>query len=184
MELTTLVFKRPGPRNTEATLQAVRRRAEELGIRQFVVASTHGQTALGAMGVLKGLDPTIVAVSICAGFDDKGWTMSDAERKRLEEAGIRVLTSTHTLGDDVNEALGVTAPNRVVRQTLYRFCQGMKVAVEIALMAADAGLLDTDEEAIAVAGTDKGADTAIVVRPACSLQFDSLRILEVLAKPR
>ena len=39
-------------------------------------------------------------------------------------------------------------------------------------------------EIIAVAGTDQGADTAIVVRPAYSRQFKKLGILEVLAKPR
>ena len=86
--------------------------------------------------------------------------------------------------DDVSEALGATAPNRVVRETLYRFCQGMKVAVEIALMAADADLLDMNAEAIAVAGTGDGADTAIVFRPAHSRRFKRFSILEILAMPR
>ncbi len=42
----------------------------------------------------------------------------------------------------------------------------MKVALEIASMAAEVGLLPPGEEAIAVAGTDDGADTAVVLRPA------------------
>ena len=182
MQITSLVFDKPGPQNTDATLSAVARRAKELGIHQIVVASSHGKTALRAAELLGDLK--VIAVSICAGFDDKGWTMSPDEREGLETAGIPVLTGTHTLGDDVSEALGVIAPNRVVRETLYCFCQGMKVAVEIALMAADAGLLDMSSETIAVAGTDEGADTAIVVRPAHSRQFTKLGILEVLAKPR
>jgi hypothetical protein len=60
----------------------------------------------------------------------------------------------------------------------------MKVAVEIALMAADAGALDTSREAISVAGTGAGADTAIVIKPAFPRKFKEIEIREVLAKPR
>jgi hypothetical protein len=60
----------------------------------------------------------------------------------------------------------------------------MKVAVECILMAADAGLLDMDQEVIGIAGTDRGADTAIVCKPAYPRAFLALEILEVLAKPR
>jgi hypothetical protein len=114
----------------------------------------------------------------------EGWVMSDAERTVLEKQGIRVLTSTHTLGDDVNAAFGGTSPNLIVREALYTFCQGMKVAVEISLMAADAGLLDMSRELIAIAGTDEGADTAIVLKPTYSRNFKQLHIREILAKPR
>jgi hypothetical protein len=184
VEGKTLYFETPGRANTSATLAAARQRALELGIRQVVVASTHGYTALEAKKAFAGLDVHIVAVSICAGFDEEGWTMSAAERAQIEAQGIVVLTSLHSLGDDVSEALGRAAPNTVVRETLYRFCQGMKVAVEVAIMAADAGLLDTSLEAIAVGGTDEGADTAIVLTPACARHFRHLQIHEILAKPR
>jgi hypothetical protein len=60
----------------------------------------------------------------------------------------------------------------------------MKVAVEVALMAADAGVIDTSREAIAVGGTNAGADTAIVVKPACTRKFKEFEIRELLAKPR
>jgi len=159
-------------------------RAGQLGIRQVVVASSHGGTALAAQKAFAGLDARLVAVGITAGYSGMGWSMTAGERARLEEAGIRVLTSVHALGDDVNDALGFVAPNRVVRTTLYRFCQGMKVAVEVTLMAADAGLLDIDQEAIAIAGTGGGADTAVVVKPACCRNFEELEIREILAKPR
>ena len=110
--------------------------------------------------------------------------MTPRERAELEEMGIVVLTCTHALGDDVSEGLGVRAPNRIVRETLYRFCQGMKVAVEVTLMAADAGLLDPSKEALAIAGSGEGADTAIVVKPACTRKFREMEIREILAKPR
>ena len=184
MESKVLYFEQPGRGNTDATLQIARDRAEELGIKQIVVASSHGYTARRAKEVFAGLDIEIIAVSICAGFEDVGWTMASEERAELETVGITVLTSLHALGDDVSEAFSSNAPNRIVRATLYRFCQGMKVAVEVAIMAADAGLLDMIGEVIAIAGTDEGADTAIVVQPAYALKFEQFEIREILAKPR
>ena len=185
MEGHILYFERAGKRNTEATLQISRQRAEQLGIKQVVVASTHGYTARCAREVFDGLGVDVIAVSICAGFEEKGWTMTAEERAGLEALGIKVLTCIHALGDDVNEALGgVATPNRVVRETLYRFCQGMKVAVECALMAADAGLVDPSHEILSIAGTGEGADTALVIKPACTRKFADLEIREILAKPR
>jgi len=72
----------------------------------------------------------------------------------------------------------------VVRETLYRFSQGMKVAVEIAVMAADAGLIDVSGEVISIGGTNEGADTAIVLKPAYARKFKELEIREIIAKPR
>jgi hypothetical protein len=184
MEGRILYFERAGKGNTEVTLRVARQRAEELGIRQIVVASTHGYTAKMAREAFDGLSVDILAVSICAGFDEEGWTMAPQERAELEGMGIQVLTSIHALGDDVNDALGMRTPNRIVRETLYRFCQGMKVAVECALMAADAGLLDMSQEILSIAGTGEGADTAIVLKPAYTRKFRDLEILEILAKPR
>ena len=110
--------------------------------------------------------------------------MTPEERADVEALGIRVLTTMHALGDDVSDAMEHHAPNRVVRETLYRFCQGMKVAVEVALMAADADVLDMEREIIAVAGTSEGADTALVLKPAYPRKFRELEIREILAKPR
>jgi hypothetical protein len=183
-EKTILYFEKPGEANTDATLAIARARAEQLGIRQIVVASSHGFTAQRAREIFAGLEVEIIAVSICASFSEEGWTMSDAERLALQSSGIRVLTSLHALGDDVSAAFDPAAPNAIVRETLYTFCQGMKVAVEVALMAADAGLLDMTREVIAIAGTSNGADTAVVLQPAYSRKFQELQIREILAKPR
>lgn len=181
-------FERPGPENTDDTIRLAKERALELGIRDIVVASSHGGTALKVADAFEGMDVNIVAVSICEGFREKGWAMTAEERARLEERGVRVLTSIHALGDDVGSAFtekygGVTI-NEVVRHTLYRFCQGMKVCVEIVLMAADAGLIPVDREVIAIAGTDEGADTAIVVKPSYPRKFLDFKVKEIIAKPR
>ncbi|KYH36778.1 MAG: hypothetical protein AYL29_011490 [Candidatus Bathyarchaeota archaeon B24] len=51
-------------------------------------------------------------------------------------------------------------------------------------MAADAGLIPVDREVIAIAGTEEGADTAIVVKPSYSRKFRSLKIREIICMPR
>ncbi len=51
-------------------------------------------------------------------------------------------------------------------------------------MAADAGLIRTDEDVIAIAGTRDGADTAILLQPVNSQNFFELKIKEILCKPR
>ncbi|MEM2094529.1 MAG: pyruvate kinase alpha/beta domain-containing protein, partial [Candidatus Bathyarchaeia archaeon] len=163
-------------------------RAVELGVKDIVVASTHGATALKAAEVFEPKTHNLVAVSICEGFREEGWAMTDAEKKRLIEKGIKVLTSIHALGDGVGnsfaEKFGGKSIEEIVQQTFYRFCQGMKVCVEIVLMAADAGLIPMDKEVMAIAGTGSGADTCIVVKPAYPRKFLELEIREIVTKPR
>jgi hypothetical protein len=184
MESKILYFDAPGKISTDSTLKAARERAEALNIKHIVVASTHGYTAKKAAEIFRGMDVRIVAVSICASFDEEGWTMTPEQRKELEDSGVRVLTGLHALGDDVSDSFTDSSPNKVVREAFYRFCQGMKVAVEIALMAADAGALDMSREAISIGGTTEGADTAIVLKPSFSRKFRELEIREIIAKPR
>jgi hypothetical protein len=61
--------------------------------------------------------------------------------------------------------------------------EGTKVCVEITLMAADAGLIPADRDIVAVAGTGKGADTALRIWPANAARFFDLKIREIIAKP-
>ncbi|MEM2926409.1 MAG: pyruvate kinase alpha/beta domain-containing protein [Candidatus Bathyarchaeia archaeon] len=188
MEKRIIYFEEPGPQNTETTIQAAKERALELGIRHIVVATTHGRTGLKVAEAFKDLDCNIVAVTISQGYEAEGWTMKPQERERLTAKGLKVFTGLHALGDDVNaalaEELGGNAYNAIVAHTLYRFCQGMKVCVEVVLMAADAGLIPIDQEVISIAGTGEGADTAIVVKPSYARKFLDLRIKEIIAKPR
>lgn len=188
MEKTITYFEEGGPENTAVTLNAARKRVKELGIKDVVVASTHGGTALKATEVFRDLKVNLIAVSICEGYREEGWAMTEAERRRLSEKGVKVLTSVHALGDNVasafTEKFGGKSIEEVVQQTLYRFCQGMKVCVEIVLMAADAGLIGVDREVMAIGGTGEGADTCIVVKPSYPRKFLDFEIREIVAKPR
>ena len=188
MRKSITYFEKAGSDNTEETIKLAYERALELNIRDIVVASTHGSTALKVAETFGDQRFNIVAVTICEGFKNEGWAMSREERAKLQAKGVKVLTCIHALGDDVNSAFtekfGGRAFNEVVAQTLYRFCQGMKVCVETVLMAADAGLIPVDEEVIAIAGTSEGADTAAVIKPSYPRKFLDLKIKEIIAKPR
>ena len=188
LEKTITYFEKGGSGNTAPTLEAARKRAQELGIKDIVVASTHGSTALKASKIFKDMSVNLVAVAICEGYREEGWTMTEGEKKRLRDNGVKVLTSIHALGDGVanafTEKFGGRSIEGVVQQTLYRFCQGMKVCVEIVVMAADAGLIAMDREVMAIGGTGEGADTCIVVKPSYARKFLDFEIREIVVKPR
>jgi hypothetical protein len=185
MENTVVYFEKPGKQNTAETLRLARRRAEQLGITQVVLATTHGYTALQAAEVFRDTGVELIAVSISAAFDEEGWTMSPSERESLEGRGVRVLTSLHGLADGVAEGFqGASTPGTVMADTLRCFSQGMKVAVEVSIMAVEAGRVAAGREIVALGGSSDGADTAVVLRPAYARKIKELRICELLCKPR
>ena len=189
MEARITYFESKGKANTAEVLRLARQRAEQLGIGYVVLASTHGATALQAARVFQGTKVRLTAVSISPSFEDTGWAMSVEERTRVEAAGIRVLTGLHALADGVSEGMwapteGGATTGGIVAHTLRMFSQGMKVAVEVSLMALEAGMVPPGAEIIAIGGTDEGADTAIVARPAFARKIKDYHICEVLCKPR
>ena len=188
MRREMLLFEEAGPKNTELTLEAARRRAEELDIRHLVVATSTGATMLKALDVCADAEIQIVGVTLLAGYWQVYGAPDAAMVKTARERGALVLTATHTLMGNVEAAIrdkfGGLPPVEIIAHTYYTFCQGMKVAVEVATGAADAGLVPTDREIIAVAGTSSGCDTAIVMQPACSNRFFDTSIREIIAMPR
>jgi hypothetical protein len=59
----------------------------------------------------------------------------------------------------------------------------MKVCVEIAFMATDAGKVEVGEKIVIVTGTGRGADTAVVAIAASSTHLTDFHITEVICKP-
>ena len=186
-EVMCRYFRKTGKSNTLDVLEAVARRAGELGIQKVLVPSVSGTTALAAAKTL-GRGARIIAVTHVTGFDGPDvQELSPAMRKRLESAGVRAFTGQHAFGGvgrAVRNRLGTYQVDEIMAWTLRIFGQGSKVAVEIALMAADAGLVRTDEDVISMGGTGEGVDTALVIRPANSYHFFDLKVREVICKPR
>jgi len=181
-------FDRPGPQNTDKVIEIAKERARELGIKYIVVATSSGETALKVAEAFKDLDVQIIAVTLHAGYWKEYEAPDPKKVEKLKELGVRIVTCTHAFLGNIEEAVrkkfGGAPPAELIAHTLYIFSQGVKVAVEIVLMAADAGLIPTDEEVIAIAGTEKGADTALVIKPAYTNRFFDLEVREVIAMPR
>jgi len=186
MEAKITYFEKPGRENTEAVLGIAKQRAEELGIKTIVVATTEGNTAIKAVEIFSGLK--VIAVTHVTGFREPNIQECTEENRRLVESkGGVVLTAAHAFGGisrAMRNKFNTYVTGDIVSNTLYIFGQGMKVACEIALMAADSGLIHTNEEIISIAGTDRGADTAVVLTPVNTHNFFNLKIKEILCKPR
>lgn len=63
------------------------------------------------------------------------------------------------------------------------FSQGVKVCFEIVLMATDTGLVTSGEKVIAIAGTARGSDTALVMQAASTQHLRKLKVSEIICKP-
>jgi hypothetical protein len=182
----TTYFDSPGAENTEDTLKLAKDRMEELGITCVVVASTTGDTGVKAAEAYKGC--RVVVVSHTTGFKSPGTQeLTPENRARIEKSGAQVFTGAHAFGGishAVRRAFSTHVLGDFMANTLRVLGQGMKVAIEISLMATDAGLISTDEEVVAIGGTASGADTAIVVKPAHAHDAFSFRVKEIICKPR
>ncbi len=179
-------FDSEGKENTERTLEIAKARADELGIETILVATTTGETGAWAAEFFQGYN--LVVVTHSTGFREPNeQELTEENRAAIERAGAKILTCQHAFGGvgrAVRKKLGTYELEEIIAYTLRIFGEGMKVACEIALMATDAGLVRTDQEVIAIAGTGRGADTAVVLVPANAQTFFDMRILEVLCKPR
>ena len=186
MEIESVYFPEPGSANTEKTLAIAKKRAKQLGIKTIVVASTSGETGVKAVKVFA--NHKVVVVTHAAGFPAPDvQELTEQNRAKIVDKGGTILTATHAFGGvgrAVRRKFNTYQVDELIAQTLRVFGQGAKVACEIVLMAADAGLIRTDEEVISIGGTGSGADTALVIKPAHTHDFFELKVKEVLCKPR
>lgn len=185
MELKTVYFEKPGVENTDTVLSIAKQRAEELGIKTIVVASTGGDTAVKAVDVFQGLK--VVVVTHVTGFlEPNTQQFAEESRQIVEGKGGAILTTAHAfagLTRAMRDKYKMHIVGDVIADTLRIFGEGMKVACEIPMMAADASLVRTDEDVISIAGTGRGADTALVLRPVNVHNFFNLTVKEILCKP-
>ena len=199
-EKRILYFNKLGPHNTDNVIQAVKERVRERNITYIVVASISGHTALRVAEELKELCIRVVCVS---GFP--GWgTQHGVEypfvkketKERLEKLNVPIVDKMPSTlsGDTLDYGLaryGYMPVSWVVAETLEAVGgYGLKTAVEVALMATDSGTVPPAMDVISIAGSDKGADTAIVAKTAyssCMFSRDSaqrFQVLEIIAMPR
>ncbi|MDI3534860.1 MAG: uncharacterized protein PWQ82_1225 [Thermosediminibacterales bacterium] len=179
-----MYWEKPGRDNTKATVQQVLKAAKEKGIKDIVVASNTGETA----ELFKNSGLNVVCVTHVNGYANPGeMEISQEKIEELKKAGIKVLTTTHVLSGaerGISKKFGGVYPVEIIAHSLRMLGQGVKVCVEIAVMALDAGLIPYGQEVIAVGGTGRGADTAVVMTPSHASSIFNTWISEIICKPR
>ena len=178
-------FYKAGKENTDKTLEIAFNEAKNRGIKYIIAASTYGDTGVKISEICKGSGIIPVIVTHNTGFKEPGEIELLPElAEKIKKNGGKILTGTmvlRNLSSAIKSKFGYSE-TEIVNAVLRMFGQGMKVCVEITAMASDAGLVKQDD-VIAVAGTGRGADTAIIAKPESSNKFFNIKIKEILAKP-
>ena len=178
-------FEKPGYKNTERALAVMLEGIKHYGVDQVVVASTRGGTGLAAAKLLQDSGTKLVVVTHNYGFKEPGThEMSRETREEIESYGATVYTGTMALrniGTAIREKLHYSQQD-LIANTLRIFGQGIKVCVEIVMMAADAGLI-TPDDVLSVAGTARGADTVALISPQSSNNLFDIKVKNILVKP-
>ena len=182
-------FEQNGAENTDEVLKLVQERLKEGDIKSVVVASTSGKTGLTFARSL-GKKTNLVVVSTHPGSKTPGvWEFDPETLKELEKLGTKVIRQSHAFSglekSFTSKFSGVSHSEVLAESLKSLFSPGMKVVVEISIMALDGGAIPLCKT-IAIGGTGakgRGADTAVVVLPAHTNNFFDFRILEIIAKP-
>ncbi|MGI6034717.1 MAG: pyruvate kinase alpha/beta domain-containing protein [Limnochordia bacterium] len=182
-----MLWSEAGEGNTKRTVELAVAEAEKRKLPFLLVASNTGRTAQAVLDEVKG-DLQVICVTHHVGFKEPGHDeMEPEKRQELQEQGAKVLTTTHVLaGVDraVRNQFGGLYPPEIIANGLRMLGQGVKVCVEISIMALDSGLIPYGADVIAIGGTSRGADTAAIIRPAHSNNVFDTRIVEILCRPR
>ena len=184
-------FEKAGPENTERALQIAKSYAEENNIKDIICASTTGATGLKLIELFDSEEYNLILVTHSDGFAKVGFQEFLLEnRGQIQNTSkAKILTGTHAfsgISRSFRNELKTYTINEIIARLLRSiFGDGLKVCVEITLMAADAGLISCEKEkaVLAIAGTGRGADTVAVIQPAYTANFLDLRVRQILCKP-
>lgn len=187
IERKIVYFEKPGEENTEETLKLAFERAKELGIKHVVLASSYGETAKKALKYLSN-GMKLVVVTYHTGFLEEGKNTMDPETENfLRSKGVTIVRQSHVLSGierSITRKFGGVSRVEVIAEALRSlFGHGLKVCVEIAVMAADSGAIPL-EEVVAIGGRVRGADTAVILKPAHMNNFFEMQIKEIICMPR
>jgi hypothetical protein len=187
IEERVFYFEKKGAVNTEKTIEIALRGCEERRLGKIVVASSTGKTVLKVKEKANaGIE--VIGVTYCAGSKYREEVEEfNRNRDTLEKKGVRIVRGLHALSATErafeNRYKNGLLPLNIVADTLRMFSQGMKVCVEIAVMAAEHGFITPDEDVVAVGGSGHGADTAVVMRPAYAGNMFDTKIKAILCMP-
>jgi hypothetical protein len=179
-------FKRPGKENTQKVLDIVRGTVKDTGIKKVVVASSSGETGILFYKALRGTGVEVIPVLLGAGSRWSGSGELEKGKKEMEKLGIKWVQGIQAFSGierAIHQRWKTAGPVMVISDALRLPGEGFKVAIEVSVMAADAGRVSPQEDIIAVAGTGGGSDTALLLKPGYSNKFFELGVKEILCKP-
>ena len=182
-----VIFDKPGRDNAEATAKIAMAAAKERGITTIVTPSTSGYSG-ELLKDARSAGIKVVLVSHVHGFKNPGeQRMPEEKRQELLELGYEIVTATHVLSGaerGLSNKFSGVYPVEIIAHTLRMMGAGTKVAVECAVMALDAGKIGYMEPILALGGTGKGIDTALIMRTSHGANILDCRVDEFLCKPR
>ncbi|WP_296857082.1 pyruvate kinase alpha/beta domain-containing protein [uncultured Methanobrevibacter sp.] len=181
-------FEKQGNDYTDELINAVKDKLElSDNINKVLIASATGKSALKLREAL-GKDIEIINVTHHMGFSGLNESdISDDMIEKLEKVDIKTYYGAHAFSGaarGVTNKYGGYSPLDIVADTLRMFSHGIKVAAEISIMAADAGLIPVGEEIIAIGGRGHGVDSAVILTPVNAKDLFNLQFHEIIAMPR
>ena len=185
-----MYFDSHGPENTTEAIKIAVQEAVKRQISHMVIASNSGATAfaLAEEAGKQGYTGGLVCVSHVYGFKEGGKNeLTEENREKLEKQGVRVCTAAHVLSGaerNLSRKFQGVYPVEIIAHTLRMLGAGIKVCVEISVMALDAGYVSFGKPIIALGGTGRGADTASILTPGYTSSILDTKIHEILCKPR
>jgi hypothetical protein len=172
------------PDKPDYNLEACLDRAKELGISYIVTASASGSTALRAVEMIeeRGLkDMHVVCVSNPISWNKHGVSPIKEEMlAKLEAKGVKVVQGSRPfngLDFAFQKKWGGVTLGTAILEAYLRFSEGVFHALQVATMAADAGLVPLDEDIICEALYD----TSLVVRIGNLNNFFDTNVKEVIS---
>jgi hypothetical protein len=190
LNIEVTYFEKGGPQNTEKALEIAKKYADQFNIKEIVIASTRGTTASKSLEIFNPKKYNIVVIThsyYFVGLENRQ-EFSEDLMENLREQGLKIFSGTHAMAGierSMRKSLNQWLPIEIFAKYLRTsFSQGVKVCMEIATMAADAGLINNlDEDIICIGGSGRGADTVCLIKAMPTSSFDQLRVKAILAKP-
>ena len=180
-------FHKKGPVNTEKTLEIALTRAAHANINKIVLASSTGETAMKLHQMAEG-SVEVVSVTYNAGSRfQKAVEAFNENHEALLQKGIKVVRGLHAFSG-VEKGFSEhyktnLLPLNIVSDTLRILSQGVKVCLEIVIMAAEHGFIKPEEEIVAVGGSGHGADTALIMNPVFAADLFKAKVKALLCMP-
>lgn len=186
IEKKIIYFENAGKENTKDAINAACKRCKEGDISKVVVATSSGDTGLKVIKALEGTKIQVIPVGLSAAstYSDSPELLNN--KKEFEKSSIRYVQGILALSGverAIKKRWDTAGPVLVLGDGLRIPCEGFKVGIEVTVMATDAGFVSPDESILCIAGTGRGADTVMVVKPAYSNNFFDFAVREIICKP-